>query len=540
MTTLAGTAALTRLAMRRDRVMLLSWIYVLTAFVAATVYGFKKLYATAALRDAFAATVAHNPSLLSLYGPLFGHSLGSLTAWRDAAIGGVGFGLMSIFLVVRHTRADEESGWLELVGSTVVGRHAALASALLVACLANVAAGALITAAAIALGLPAAGTIAMAAAFTAGGLAFTGVAAVAAQVAQTGRSASGLAIGVLGTAFLLRAVGDSAGQGGPRWLTWPSPLGWSELIRAFGSIRWWVLALPLGSAIVLATAGAMLAVHRDYDAGMLPQRPGPAAAAAWLRNPLALAWRLQRASLIAWVAGALVYGVVIGAAAKGIGGLLTSSEVRKVVGNLGGQPGLAGAYRAALTNAFLAAIMSFSGLIASGYAISAILRLHSEESEQRAEAVLATSTGRISWGLSHVLIAVAGTVAILTTAGLGAGLGYVYRSGGGGAEIGRLVGAGLAQAPAALVMGGIAAALFGLLPGASVAGSWSALGVAVLMLFLGAILQLSHWVLDISPFQHLPKLPGGPVTAAPLVWLSLIALALGAAGLAGLRRRDLS
>jgi len=540
MTTLNGTGALTRLALRRDRVMLISWMYVLTAFVAATVYGFKKLYATAALREAFASTVAHNPSLLSLYGPLFGHSLGSLVAWRDAAVGGVGFGLMSIFIVVRHTRADEESGRLELVGSTAVGRHAALVSALLVACLANVAVGTLITVVAIALGLPATGTIAMTAAFTAGGLAFTGIAAVAAQVAQTGRTARGLASGILGAAFLLRAVGDSAGQGGPRWLTWLSPLGWNEVIRAFGSIRWWVLALPLGTALVLVATGAMLAVHRDYDAGMLPQRPGPPAAAAWLRSPLALAWRLQRAPLIAWVIGALIYGVVIGAAAKGIGGLLTSHEVRKVIGNLGGQPGIANAYRAALTNAYLAATMSFTGLIASGYAISTVLRLHSEESEQRADAVLATGTGRIAWGFSHLLIAVAGTLAILTTAGLGAGLGFVYRSGGGGAEIGRLVGAGVAQAPAALVMAGIAAALFGLWPGASTAGSWSALGIAVLMLLLGAILKLSHWVLDISPFQHLPKLPGSPVHAAPLVWLAVTALALGVAGLAGLRRRDLS
>ncbi len=89
------------------------------------------------------------------------------------------------------------------------------------------------------------------------------------------------------------------------------------------------------------------------------------------------------------------------------------------------------------------------------------------------------------------------------------------------------------------MVGGIAAALFGLAPRASVAGGWSALGVAVLMLLLGATLQLSHWVLDISPFQHLPKLPGGAVSATPLVSLSVIALALGAAGLAGLRRRDI-
>lgn len=71
------------------------------------------------------------------------------------------------------------------------------------------------------------------------------------------------------------------------------------------------------------------------------------------------------------------------------------------------------------------------------------------------------------------------------------------------------------------------------------AGGWTALGVVVMMLFLGATLQLSHWILDISPFTHAPKLPGGPVSAVPLVWLSVIAAGLAAAGLAGLQRRDI-
>jgi polyether ionophore transport system permease protein len=529
--TLTGTGALTRLALRRDRVMLIIWLYALTAFVAATVYGFKGAYPTAAERAKVAATATHNPALLSLYGPIFGHSLGSLTAWRDATLAGVGFGLMSIFLVVRHTRADEEAGRLELVGSTVVGRHAALVAGLLVACIANVTVGVVSAAAAIALGLPAAGTIAMVATYVGTGLAFTGIAAVTAQLAQTGRSARGIAIGMILVAFLLRAVGDSAGRGGPRWLTWLSPLGWNELSRAFGTIRWWMPALPLAVAVVAAAAGALLAVRRDYDAGVVAPRPGTAAAAARLGSPLALAWRLQRASLIAWVSGALVYGAVIGSSAKGIGGLLGSKHLKKIIANLGGHAGI--------SNAYLAAILGFSGLIAAGYAVSVVLRLRAEETEQRADAVLATGTGRISWGLSHLLVAVGGTLAILFVVGLGAGLGYAYRGGGGGAEVARLIGAGLAQAPAALVVAGIAAALFGLAPRASIAGSWSVLGVAVLLLFLGATLQLSHWVLDISPFQHLPKLPGGTVSAAPLAWLCAIALALGAAGLAGLRRRDI-
>ena len=82
-------------------------------------------------------------------------------------------------------------------------------------------------------------------------------------------------------------------------------------------------------------------------------------------------------------------------------------------------------------------------------------------------------------------------------------------------------------------------ALVGLPPGACVAGAWTVLGVVVVIDLFGQALQLSHWLLDISPFTHAPKLPGGTVSAAPLLWLCLAAVAFSAVGLAALRRRDI-
>jgi len=530
--TLAGTAALARLAGRRDRFMLPAWVYVLTALVAGTAYSFRKLYPTEASRAEFAAAAGHNPALLAFYGPLYGTSIGSLTAWRYGALAAAGAGLMSIFLVVRHTRGDEETGRLELVGSAAVGRHAAMTAGLLISCAANVLLAVLISAGLIALHVAAAGSVALALAIAGCGLVFTALAAVTAQLSRTARAARGIAIGALGAAFVLRAVGDAAGASGPRWLTWLSPVGWAEMIRSFDGIRWWVLVLPAALTVLLGVAAGLLAAGRDYDAGVLPQRPGPALAAGWLRSPLALAWRLQRAPLISWTLGALVYGVLIGSAARGIGGLLGSSEIRRIMARLGGS--------ATLTDAYLAAIMSFSGLITAGYAVSAVLRLRSEETAGRADAVLATSAGRLRWGLSHLAIAAGGTVVILAATGLGAGLGYGARPAvAGGSKLAPLLAAGLAQAPAALVIAGVAAALFGVAPRACAAGGWTALGAAVMLLLLGGTLQLPQWVLDVSPFTHLPKLPGGTVSAAPLIWLIAIVAGLTAVALAGLRRRDI-
>ena len=316
------------------------------------------------------------------------------------------------------------------------------------------------------------------------------------------------------------------------WLTWLSPLGWTEMLRPYTEDRWWVLALPLALTAVATGAAYLLAVLRDHGAGLLPDRPGAAAASAWLRSSFGLAWRLQRGTLYGWAAGFAFTFAASGAAAKGIGSLLGgSTQLRNAFTRLGGQAGI--------TDAYLAAIMSLGGLAAAAYATSAVLRLRAEETGGQAEPLLATAIGRTRWGLSHIAVAVVGTAVLLAVAGVAAGLGYGLRTGSAGPEVARLLGAGMAQLPASLAVAGAAVVLFGLLPRASVAGAWTVVGVLVLIALFGQVLRLSQWALDISPFTHVPKLPGATVTAAPLLWLSLAVLALAAAGLAALRRRDI-
>jgi ABC-2 type transport system permease protein len=531
-TGLTGTGELARLAVRRDRIGLAASVYVIVAAVAGTAYTFKKLYPTAAGRAALAAAGGSNPALRFLYGRLDGSSLGALTTWRYGVWAGIFAALLAIFVVIRHTRSDEEAGRLELVGSAVVGRQAALVAALTTAAVPLVVVSALLCVALPLVGLPAAGSAALALGIGCCGLAFTGVAAVAAQLTSSASTARGIALAVLGVAFVLRGVGDSAGAAGPSWLSWASPLAWIQLAQPFAAERWWVLALPLAVAAGGTGLAFELAARRDQGAGLLPDRPGRATASAFLRGPFGLAWRLQRGALLGWAVGYAFTFAASGAAAKGVGQLFgTSSALEHEFTRLGGQ--------AAITNAYLAALMLLAGLVAAAYAISVVLRLRAEETGGQAEPVLATATGRIRWALSYITMAVAGAALLLAVAGVAAGLGYGLRTGSAGPELARMIGAAMGQLPSALVLAAVAIGLFGLLPRACVPGAWTALGLVVVINLFGQVLQLSHWILDLSPFTHAPRLPGGTVSATPLLWLCALALALSVAGLAGLRHRDI-
>jgi ABC-2 type transport system permease protein len=529
---LAGTWPLARLELRRDRIMMLAWVYVITAGVAGTGYTFGKLYPTPAQRMLLVESGGSNPALLFLYGKLYGDSVGALTAWRYAVWAAIFAALMSVFIVVRHTRADEEAGRLELVGSAAVGRHAPLSAALAVAGFGNALLAVLVTVALILVGLPAGGSAALALAIAAGGIAFACVAALACQVASGARAARGIALGVLGAAYLLRAVGDSSGARSPSWVSWLSPLGWTELVRPFAWQRWWVLALPACLALVAGGAAFAVAARRDYGAGLIPQRGGRSQASGLLGGVFSVAWRLQGGALAGWVASFMFMGAVCGAAGKGIGSVLSSSTpLREEFTRVGGQ--------SAITNAYLAALVTLAGLVAAAFAVSAVLRLRSEETAGLAEPVLATAVGRVRWALSHVTIAATGTALLLASAGLMIGLGYGLRAGDVGTQVPRLLGAALVQLPASLAVAGLVVALFGAAPRVSVGAGWAAVAAALLVVLFGALLRFPQWVIDISPFTHVPKLPGVAMRTAPLVWLSLAAVALTAAGLGAFRMRDI-
>lgn len=525
MTAVAGWRALARLALRRDRVILPSWVLLLGAAVALVASSYAGLYDTAASRASFARGAAGNPATLALYGRIYGDSLGALTAWRVGGITPVLVAVMSFQAVVRHTRADEEAGRGELLGAGVVGRFAPLWSALVVALAANAALAAVVVLALAVSGLPLGGSAMLVLSLAGTGIAFAGVGAVTAQVVESARAANALAGAVLGLAYLVRAAGDAAGA---HWLAWLSPLGWGPLSRPFAGDRAWILLLPAVLAVVAAAAAARLTLRRDHGAGLLPVRPGPARGG--LHSALSLAWRLQRTALVGWTAGFALFGIALGAIASSIGDLVQDNPgVEEFLADLGGHQGVVDAYLATMT--------AYAGLVAGGYAIQALLRPRGEEVAGRAEPVLATAVGRIRWAGGHVAVAAAGTVVLLAAYGLAAGVAHALRTGD-GAQVSRMLGAALAQVPAVWVIAGIALALYGLAPRAA-AAAWGVLAAFLLLDQLGPLLDLGAWATDLDPFGHVPALPGSEVAAGPLLGLLAVAAALAAAGFVGLHRRDM-
>ncbi|GID27703.1 ABC transporter permease [Paractinoplanes brasiliensis] len=526
MNALTGTRALIGLALRLDRVRLTVWVLGLAVMPMATAANYFKLYPKQSDLDAVSGVLA-NPSLVAVSGPLFANNIGALTAWKIGVTEFVLVALMSLLTVVRHTRTEEETGRLELIGSTVVGRYAPLTAALAVAGLADIVIGVLAALGLMSTGLATAGAMAFGFATTLVGLLFAALAATTAQLTQGARAAIGIAGAVLGGAYLLRAVGDT----GPTELTWVSPLGWALHLRPYAGERWWIAVLFAAFAVLFTTVAYALVARRDVGAGLLAERLGPAEAVPSLSNPFALAWRLHRGLLLGWLVATALTGAVLGGAAAGIGDLESpNQEMTDVLTRMGGSKGIA--------DAFLTAIFGIIGLVTAAYTVQSALRLRQEESSGRVEALLATPVGRLRWAASHLVFTLVGTTLLLAAAGVAGGLSYGAQVHDVGGEFGRVLGAALVQAPAAWVLAGLGVALIGLAPRLS-ALSWAALIVSALLFMLGALFGLSQWVIDANPFAHVPKLPGSDFAMTPMLWLAGIAVALGAAGLAGLRRRDI-
>lgn len=524
-----GLGQLVRLVLRRDRVRLVLWVGGIVGLVVTTAASIVGLYDTAEDLERYARLVRGNTALIVQAGPGYGlddPTTGAVVMNEMGIWTLVAAALMSVFMVVRHTRTEEETERAEMIRALPVGRHAQLAAAMIGVTIANVLVATGVAVSLIAYDLPVAGSVAYSLALIGVGSVFAGGAAVASQVASGSRTALALGGAAIAASFVLRAIGDV----NENLLTWLSPLGWGQGIRAYAGERWWVLVLPVLATVGLVAAAVGLQARRDMGAGLLPERAGPSVAAPRLSTPAALAWRLQRAAMFGWMFGigllAFFYGIVADQA-ESI--LEDNPEMEDFLAQLG---------EGSVLDAFLSTAVLILALTATGFTIASVLRLRSEELAGRAEPVLATPTPRWRWAVGHLAMAAGGSVALMLVTGGLTGLGLSLASGEWSKFL-PVMGASLAMVPAMLVLAGAAMLLHGISPRWALI-AWGAFAYTLVIGLLGAALDLPEWTLDVSPFSHVPAMPAAGFTWTPMVALLVVAALLTVGGLRALDRRDIS
>ena len=528
---MTGTSVLVRHVLRLDRVRLPLWIAAIVGLVLVSAMSIADLYPTPQDAAGYARLMQDSPTFTAIGGPGLGLEgdapdpgavlVNETTLWVALACA-----VMSVFLLTRHTRSEEENERVEVLRSGVVGRHAPTAAALIVVSLANVVVGLLSSVVAAASGFDTVGSVAFGASFATCGLVFTGLTAVAAQATTSGRGTIGLSLAAVGAFYVLRMVGDL----GDGTLSWLSPLGWTHQVRAYADERWWVLALAVAVAVALFAVAAVLSEHRDLGGGLLPQRAGRAEAATSLTPRGGLALRLQRGQVIGWSIGLMLLGVVYGTVGSDVEQLFEDNpEFEDFIELTGG---------ASIIDSYISYTLVLGALLTAGFAVSSVLRLRTEERAGRADLMLGGPMSRPAWMASHLWVTLVGVVALLAASGVGTGLGLALALEDAG-RIAPTVGASLAHVPAVLVVAGAAVALQGV-RSAWGPTAWAVLGLSVAVGLFAELLRLPEWVRRLSPLDHTPGMPAEPFEVLPVVVLAVVAVLLVGVGVVAFSRRDVA
>ena len=525
-----NTGKLMRFIFSRDKIRIPIWIIIITGITVIVASAYTELFTTQQEILAFAETM-RNPAMTAMVGPGYGldnYTVGAMMAHQMLLFTAMAVGIMSIFLVVRHTRRDEESGRIEMVRALPVGRLANLSSTVLVSLMVNI-----LLALIVGLGLyflriesmDLHGSLLYGAVLGVTGIFFTSVAALFVQLSENSRQAIGYSIGFLGIAYLIRAVGDVSSEA----LSWFSPLGWILRTQVYVNNYWWPLIITAGAAFIVMIITFYLNSIRDLEAGLLPTKSGKKRASTFLKSPLGLAFRLQRTGIISWAIGLFILGLSYGSVLGDVDAFLESIDMFGEVFIIAeGFP---------LAEQFVATLMSIISIICTVPVLIFVLRLKSEEIKNRTKNIYARAVSRNKLLGSFLFISIPGSVIMLFLSSLGlwsAGTAVMEDP----LSLSVIFKSALVYLPAIWVMIGLAVLFIGFIPRLTNI-IWFFLGYSFFVVYLGDLIQVPDWMVRLTPFGHIPQLPVEDIDYSIILLLTAIAAALIIAGFIGYNRRDI-
>lgn len=525
------TATLSRFILRRDRIRLPIWIFSFVIVTVLTASSFTGLYQTDQERQIMAETM-RNPAMTAMFGQGYGldnYHEGAMMAHQMLLFTAIVVAIMSILLVNRHTRADEEEGRIELIRSLPVGQLSNLSATVIVLVGANIVLALLTGFGLFSLGIESLdlqGSLLYGAALGATGIFFTAVTALFAQLSANSRGTIGFSFTFLMVAYLIRAVGDVSSEA----LSMLSPLGWILVTEVYVNNYWWPIILTIAVGAIIIIFALYLNTVRDLGSGFFPAKPGKKYASLTLQSPFGLAYRLQRTGIIAWAIGMYVLGSSYGSVLGDLEAFLESSEMLREM--LQAVEGLS------LTEQYLSMLMSVISMVCAIPALMFILKLKSEEKNNRSEHLLARAVSREKVIGSYLAISLlfGFLMQFFALFGLWSAGAVVMED---PISFATIFEAGMVYLPAIWILTGVAVFLIGWFP--NLTGlTWFYLGYSFFVVYLGAILQFPEWMSNLSPFGQVPQIPVEEMNVVKVIMLTLIAVVLMIAGFVGYKKRDIT
>ena len=528
----AGTVV-ARLSARKAARSGLLWGLIFGIAIASSELSYVKIYATSAQRNALAATYGSNKAMSALFGPAPQlQTVAGFTVFKISMTLMVLGALWGLLTSTRLLRGEEDAGrWdLLLVGLTTRRRAAAQAVAGFgVGVVALWSITALITVLSgrgSKVGIAAAPSLYFALAMVATAVMFLAVGAATSQLAATRRQAASLGAVVLGVSYALRLIAD-AGVG-LHGLVWVSPLGWVEELQPLTTPQPLAFLPILAFTVLLAGTAVYLSGRRDVGKSIVPDRVSAKPHLWLLSSPTGLAVRLLRGRVIGWWASIAGSALLFGLIARSAGATLSGSS-EEIFSKLGAT----GTGADAVLGACFLILAVLLGFVAAGQSTAA----RAEESGGMLDHILNRPVSRASWLGGRLLVAIVVLVLSGVAAAVFTWVGAASQHA--GVSFTSLFGAGVNLVPPAILILGIGVLVFGLWPRLTSIAVYGVLGWSLLLVIVGGVGAVNHWVLDTSVFHHMASAPAvHPNWAANGIMLGLGGTS-ALVGTLAFRRRDL-
>lgn len=527
---LSNTLKYTRFILRRERINISVWIVLLVVITLAQAYSYVDLYPTEQERQIIAESM-ENPAMVVMMGQVYGkdnYTVGALLSNQSLLFTAIAVAIMSILIVNRNTKGDEEAGSTEVIRSLPMGRLSNTFAVLIVIMVVNVILSLVIGLGLYSLGIESLslnGSLLFGAVLGAIGFVFAAITALFAQLTCSTRGTLGISFGVLGVFYFIRAIGDIYNEK----LALLSPLGWIMRSEVYVNNNWQYVIITIGIAIVIMLVSLFLNSLRDMGGGLIAIKAGKQSASAFLSNPFGLGIRILRSSMFAWCIGMLILGLAYGSLLGDIEVQFESSETMKEIFSYG--------TGYSPVEQFVTVIMTLIAMLSTMPVLLSVLKLKGEEKVNRTENIVSKAVSKSK--LMGSFLAIGILLSFITQLLFASGFWYAgsrvldnqltFRS---------ILSSAMVYLPAVWLMVGLALLLIGCFPRGTIL-VWVYFGYSFLVVFLGPILQLPDEMKKFSQYENIPKIPIDDMDYTKITVITILAVLFITLGFMGYRKRDM-